>query len=360
MKKSLVALAVLAASGAVLAQVTVKGNLTSGYKAVTSGAVNALDGGVGVGSSGFGVDTADLTFSASEDLGGGMKAGASMGLVNVVRGAGTAAVTPGFNGQWAGNFGPANNSLFVSGNFGKVTLATARGSDYLTGGVAFVGGTYQDGRTLSTRDASDSIAWSMPVGPVAVSLTYSEPNNYLGLGAGTSGANSSGRVSVANPFSTVTTPINPSTVSLQSNVAIGVRYTDGPLVGDFGYAMYDEGDTPTNQGDKSDTRFAGSYDLGVAKIGGGWRQRAGKIGERTDMGLSAAVPMGALTLGANWVQRSMNNYGGNNNIAVGYGLGANYALSKRTSFIADYTAYTTTASTTVLTGVYNLLLSHSF
>ena len=356
MKKTLVALAVLAASGAVLAQVTVKGNLTSGYKAVTSGTPGSSDGGVFVGGSGFGVDTAELTFSASEDLGGGMKAGASMGLVNVVRGAGTTAVTPGFNGQWAGNFGPANNSLYLSGEFGKVTMATARGSDYLTGGVAFVGGTYQDGRTLSTRDASDSIAWSMPVGPVAVSVTYSEPNNYLGLGAGTSGANSSGRqTGIANPLIAGAT----FNANLQSNVAIGVRYTDGPLVGDFGYAMYDEGDTAATVGDKSDTRFAGSYDLGVAKIGGGWRQRAGKTGERTDMGLSAAVPMGALTLGANWVQRSLNNYGGNN-IAVGYGLGANYALSKRTSFIADYTAYTTTTSTTELTGVYNLLLSHSF
>ena len=51
MKKSLVALAVLAASGAVLAQVTVKGNLTAGFKAVTTGL--AIDGGVAAGASEF-------------------------------------------------------------------------------------------------------------------------------------------------------------------------------------------------------------------------------------------------------------------------------------------------------------------
>jgi len=160
MKKSLVALAVLAASGAVLAQVTVKGNLTAGFKAVNSGANGVLDGGVAAGSSGLGVDTAEITFGATEDLGGGMKAGATMGLVNVVRGAGTTAPTPGSNVLWAGNFGAANTSLYVSGEFGRITLATARGTDYLTSGVAFVGGTYQDGRALSIRDASDSIAWS--------------------------------------------------------------------------------------------------------------------------------------------------------------------------------------------------------
>jgi len=355
MKKSLVALAVLAASGAVLAQVTVKGNLTAGFKAVNSGLPTAVDGGVSVGSSGFGVDTAEITFGATEDLGGGMKAGATMGLVNVVRGAGTTAPTPGQNIAWAGNFGPANTSLYVSGEFGRITLATARGSDYLTGGVAFVGGTYQDGRVLSNRDVSDSIAWSMPIGQVAVSVTYSEPNNYLGLGAGTSGQE----------------------LGAQSNVALGLRYTDGPLVGDFGYAMYDEGQTAANAGDKSDTRFAGSYDLGAFKVGGGWRQRAGKQGTRTDMGLSASVPMGALTLGANWVQREFkDNYSNatrNNGTNIGYGLSANYALSKRTSFIVDYTAYTGLAGSTAtgstalansangeFTGVYNLLLSHSF
>lgn len=345
MKKSLVALAVLATSGAALAQVSVSGKLMAGFQQSVK---------QGIVSSGLGVDTAEVTFSATEDLGSGMKAGASMGLVNVVRGAGTTPPVAGENIAWAGNFGPANSSVFVSGDFGRVTLSTARSTDYLTGGVAFVGGTFQDGRALSNRDVADSISWAMPVGPVAVSLTYSEPNNYLGLGAGTSGAEN----------------------KEQSNVALGLRYTDGPLVADFGYAMYDEGQTPDNTKDKTDTRVAGSYDFGAFKVGGGWRQRQGQVGSRTDMGFSAAVPMGALTLGANWVQRDAKEFRGtaaaNSWTNVGYGLSATYALSKRTAFIADYTAYTGETVTAKDFGkkgvsegkemntVYNLLLSHSF
>jgi predicted porin len=346
MKKSLVALAVLAASGAALAQVSIKGNLTAGFKAVVTGATGATDGGVAVGSSGFGVDTAEVTFSATEDLGGGMKAGASMGLVNVVRGAQAGDLS---TAGRASGFGPANTSVYVSGDFGRITLATARGTDYLTGGVASVGGTFQDGRALSNRDVNDSIGWSMPMGPLAVSVTYNEGNNAgpTGLGVGTSGTEN----------------------GAQSNIALGLRYKDGPLVGDFGYAMYDEGQTGANAGDKADIRFAGSYDMGAFKVGGGWRQRQGKVGTRTDMGVSAAVPMGALTLSANWVQREYSNYRNTkatDGLNIGYGLSANYALSKRTAFIADYTAYTGQGGNVDalknrdFTGVYNLFLSHSF
>lgn len=329
MKKSLVALAVLAASGAVLAQVKVSGNLTAGFSQTQSSAGST---------SGFGVDTAEVTFAASEDLGGGMKAGASMGLVNVVRGAPTTTPVPGDNSAWAGNFGPANSSLYVSGEFGKITLATARGTDYLTGGVAAVGGTFQDGRALSTRDVTDSVSYALTAGPMAISLAYSEPNNQLGLGGGTT--------AIANA---------------QSSSSIGLRYTDGPIVADLGYTMYDEGDTANK--DKTNMRFAASYDLGMAKLGAGWTQRSGQQngGTRTDMGAAVSVPMGALTLGANWVQREYSKYQAKaDGVNVGYGFSANYALSKRTAFIADYTAYTTDSSRAEMTTTYNLFLSHSF
>ena len=325
MKKSLVALAVLAASGAVLAQVKISGNLTAGFSQTQT---------PGVGSaSGFGVDTADITFAASEDLGGGMKAGASMGLVNVVRGAAAA----GADLPATGSFGPANTSLYVSGEFGKITMATARATDYLTGGVAAVGGTFQDGRALSARDVTDSVSYALTAGPMAITLAYSEPNNVVGLGGGTT-ANGS-----------------------QSYSSIGLRYTDGPIVADIGYHMYDEGDTTSK--DKTNMRFAASYDLGMAKLGAGWTQRSGQQngGTRTDMGAAVSVPMGALTLGANWVQREYSKYQSKaDGVNVGYGVSANYALSKRTAFIADYTAYTTDSSRAEMTTTYNLFLSHSF
>jgi hypothetical protein len=57
MKKTLIALAVLASSGASFAQVTITGNLAMGYRATTAPAGDA---------SGFGVDTSQINFSAKK------------------------------------------------------------------------------------------------------------------------------------------------------------------------------------------------------------------------------------------------------------------------------------------------------
>ena len=70
MKKTLVALAVLAASGASFAQVTLSGEFAYGFLATTDGAGNTA--------SGLGIDTGLLVFSAKEDLGGGYMAEATM------------------------------------------------------------------------------------------------------------------------------------------------------------------------------------------------------------------------------------------------------------------------------------------
>ena len=78
MKKTLVALAVLAASGASFAQATITGTYAFGFASQTGGGVAAV--------SGLGTDTADVNFAASEDLGGGMTATAKMGISGAHRG----------------------------------------------------------------------------------------------------------------------------------------------------------------------------------------------------------------------------------------------------------------------------------
>jgi opacity protein-like surface antigen len=78
MKKTLVAMAVLAASGAAIAQVTITGEVTVGYDATTNGN--------GATKSGLGVDTTVINFNATEDLGGGAKISATLGFDGVNRG----------------------------------------------------------------------------------------------------------------------------------------------------------------------------------------------------------------------------------------------------------------------------------
>ena len=332
MKKSLIALAVLAASGASFAQVSITGNLTAGFA--------SSDNGNGVTASGFGVDTAEIVFSAKEDLGGGMKATAKLGLVDAARGM-TA-------GRPNTGFGPGDAELGLSGGFGQLTLSSSRSTDYLSGGVAGVGGTFRDGRVFFNRVSTDSVAYSMPVGPVTVGLTYSEAPNLLGLGAGTSGA-----AVVANDI---------SNGFPARQVALAVQYANGPLSADVGYLTNDKIDTTEN---KNHLRGSVSYDLGVAKLGGGmerqtWEGTNFKL-TVTDTLLAVSVPMGAVTLGANWAQREISDQAtaADNGSFNGYGLKAAYALSKRTAVSADYTNWAN-AVDAKKQSVYNLFLSHSF
>ena len=99
MKKTLLALAVVAASGAAFAQsATLSGSYVFGYQSTKVG---------GVTTAGIGTDTAAIALVATEDLGGGLKATAKVSLGGMMRdGAGT--------GEDA--------SLVLSGGFGSIDL----------------------------------------------------------------------------------------------------------------------------------------------------------------------------------------------------------------------------------------------
>ena len=325
MKKNLIALAVLAASTASFAQVSVTGSLIAGYRDSSAPATTG-------NASGFGVDTAEITFNAKEDLGGGMKASASLGLVDQSRG---------------NTFGAGDTVLSLEGAFGKLSVSTVRNVDYLTGGLAAVGGTGFDDKLFNSREINDSVSYSVPLGPVGLNLSYVEPTTLLGLGQGTSGD---------------------AAKTTQRNAAIGLTYANAALAADVGYAMYDQADVISSS-IKSDVRGAVSYDLGAAKLGGGVVQRNYKTGTRTDALLAVGVPMGALTLGANVGQR---NVSGTDDLVAkttayeangtrnGYGLKASYALSKRTAFSVDYTNWANQVGDSSNSTQTNVLLSHSF
>ena len=138
MKKTLIALAVLAASGASFAQVTITGNYTAGYRASSAG---------GADSSGLGNDTSLVTFTAKEDLGGGLSASAFMNIDGLTR----------------GGVGGGDSGMSLAGGFGKLSLETGRGSDYLSGGTAGLGGVGLDATVFSRLDASDSLGYTSPL-----------------------------------------------------------------------------------------------------------------------------------------------------------------------------------------------------
>ena len=108
--------------------------------------------------------------------------------------------------------------------------------------------------------------------------------------------------------------------------------------------------------------IAASYDLGVAKLGAGFRNTNFVTGTRQDSFLAVGVPLGALTLGADWGSRTQNDRftATDNGTRTGLGLKAQYDLSKRTALIASYAKWDGVVGANAATTETNLLVAHSF
>jgi len=321
MKKTLVALAVLAASGASFAQVTITGNLTMGYQA-SSDAAKAE-------TSGLGVDTSEIDFAATEDLGGGVKATAKLALAGADRSGESG------NGTAVGR----DASLALQTNAGIFTLASAQAADYLSGGLAGVGAYYSgwNGKVLSARTNRDTLTYTLPVGAWALSATYQESANLLGLGAGTTGT---------------------AATTGQSLVGVVASYAAGKLAGNFTYLSFNANTGAT----KDQTRLSGNYDFGVAKLGAGavvTNVNTTPAGRLTDLLVGVSVPFGAVTVGGEWVSRKQDDTA-TPGTATGTSLQVSYALSKRTSVIGNYARWDSAPGAANASTQYQALVSHSF
>ncbi|MFZ3220625.1 MAG: porin [Rhodoferax sp.] len=334
MKKTLVALAALAAAGTSFAQVTISGNLTMGYQAVTTGGV-----GTSADAAGFGVDTSEIDFTATEDLGGGMKVTAKLALAGADRSGESNAVAAGSGNAVSGR----DASLALTTGAGTLALASEQAPDYLSGGIAGVGAYYSgfNGKVFDARVNRDTVTYSVPVGALELAATYQEAAGLQGLGTGTTGA---------------------AATTGQSLAGLLATYSQGAVVANLTYLSFN-----SNVGRlKDQTRVSGSYDFGVAKLGLGAvvtnTNTAPAAGRATDLLLGVSVPMGALTLGAEFVQRKIDDVAfttqGVGTIS-GSAVQASYALSKRTSLIGNYARWTQTVGNDA-SSQYQLLLSHSF
>jgi len=402
MKKTLIALAALAATGATFAQVTITGNLTSGYQQTITNSYTGNQGGYQVltstipaaapvgsivgnntrvatqnGASGFGVDTAEVFITAKEDIGGGQSVEAKMGLDNVSRG---------------NSFGAHDTTLtYTNTSFGRIQYGNTRGaavfSGYPSAGAPVID---MDGKLFELRSSSEYINYAAPIGPITVVAQIGEATAGTGLGQGQSGT--------------------PAVVGQRSTMLLGL-YRDGPLEGFLAYKTYDNGDATSIVGVNKLTKdrqwsLQGAYDFGVAKVGFGYAYTTATVGASVaDMLVGVNVPMGALEIGATWGQEIVSGIAGvpvtafastpinavvtsastkptllaAEGTATGWSVGAKYNLSKRTSFKANYAAWTRSGyaqfeSASTKTGLdalaqfgygpietqANLLLSHSF
>jgi Gram-negative porin len=282
MKKTLVALAVLAA-GAASAQVTITGGYTFGYQQVSGG------------NGGLYTDGASVTFSAKEDLGNGMTASAKVSAGNLVRS--------------TDKVGGEDAALTLAGGFGSVELATKEtghgtSSAWIAPGYGLDGGT--DGFGGGTP--KDRITYKAPaMGAFGLSVSYTDRGATLGTNA-TTGAPAQSPVAGAGGTT--------GTLGAQNYVTAGVTYADGGLGLGLSYTSFMHRDLPSAKA--SGVTVSGSFDAGVAKVALAV-DKANTSNASYALGVSA--PLGsALTVGVN--------FGKSEKAKTGYTIGANYALSK--------------------------------
>ena len=310
MKKSLLALAVLAASGAAFAQssVTLSGKVNFGYQQYSSaGSPASADGKTAAvnknSQKGIALDTVTLNVGVVEDLGGGLKV-----LGNVT-----------FDGA-AENFAQPlnrrNASLALTGGFGTIGFAQTRSGDLLTNAMVAPSNLHDgmyDSSGILTRGGMDAIGYTTPnMSGFTGALTFVE--------AATDGA---------------TTPaINV--------LVIGGNYAAGPLEAGLAYKM--DTKAPVGTAKRKNIEAYATYDLKVVKLGVGFDQKPTGGDHAYAIGVSA--PVGPAVLGLNFAKR------GANKVTE---LVAKYNMSKRTNINMSYGKQTVD-----LGNQYRLSLQHNF
>ncbi|MDD3937269.1 porin [Rhodoferax sp.] len=321
MKKSLIALAVLAASGAAMAQssVTLYGRLDASIGQTTEDKTSAT--GVVTENDQTRIDQSQLntTFwglKGTEDLGGGLTANFKL------------------ESGFALDTGVGNTGIFertatvgLAGGFGAVNLGrqytaydSLRGAsnNVWDSNLATTGTVWATGLADYTNRISNSVRYDSPVfGGISGAVA-------IGLGENKS-----------------------ATVDASQNLSLHVKYAAGPLL--VGYAHQTQkarvdaaGNaesatvTATQTVDTKYNLFAASYDLGVAKLTGSYNQAKSGATKDKEYQVGVSAPFGAFTVAAGYSNAKSEQAGRADLEGDGYTLVGTYDLSKRTTLYVGY------------------------
>ena len=319
MKKTLVALAAVAAVGGAFAQSTLTGDFSYGYGQVTTGP--------GVATGGMGIGDADLYWKSTESIDdvGELTVNLALDLSG-----GSSAV------------GQSDEYMTLKLTNGvSIKMGNVKGAAYLAGGIAAAGSNFDaelDGKNLASRSFKDTVAISIPLAE-GLKLGFAmEEGSSSAKDAGAAGTTAYGA---------------------QRRNTISIDYAAGKLAANAGYRTYDGTSSLASSYASSLNRASASYDLGIAKIGGGYEQTTYGYGNTLTESLGGfTVPLGNLTIGAQAGTSATSGLSTNTNRS-GAVYGGSYKLSQRTSFTAQYYSYDFGSSAGNTTG-YTFKLFTSF
>ena len=315
MKKSLIALAVLAASGAAMAQssVTLYGIAdawvgSTKVESTNAAGLRASQRQTAVNTSG--VNGSRWGLKGSEDLGGGMSA--------------IFQLESGFSldtGASAQNGTLFSRQAFVGlqSGFGTVSLGRQYSAyDNLQGATNH----NYDAFTFSARGPVSANGVQDYTNRINNSIAYTSPSF-----GGFSGAVVYGFGE--NKNATTTPPLNFG--DARDSASVHIKYANGPILVGYAYQQ-DELNVGTLGGVENKNKYnllGGSYDFGVAKLTGSYNTAKNNTYSDKEGQIGVSVPFGAAAISAGYA-RSKSEGAGVERTGKGYSLLATYALSKRT------------------------------
>lgn len=324
MKKSLIALAVLAASGAAMAQssVTLYGVLDIGFGKV-KGQKWGMNNGEGYGGGGDGFNsTSVIGFRGTEDLGGGLKANFNLQSGGLDLSSGATGLN--FSREaWVGLQGASWGAI----QLGRSSSIPAK----VMGAYDFNGTSYS---SALDRAGVSAVTW-YGSSRRSSQVQYASPN--FGGFVVRAGYTAKGDNEVGAPSTSAYGGYNATVGDEKAQYSLGATFANGPL------SVSAVAETKSNSGLRTAYAVGASYDLSVVKLAATYNRREARgndgwnsIAAGTSRGaggngwtLGAVAPLGAANVGIQYARNT-----GANVSAVE--LFANYALSKRTRVYADF------------------------
>jgi len=351
MKKTLVAVAAMAAVTGAMADATIYGNIDQAYiKSTTTVAGKQTASSTGMGS--YQMGGSQIGFKGEEDLGSGLKASFlhEMGVTTEQD------TSPGFQNAAAQTFTTRQAYVGLSGGFGALRIGKQYSAAFINligsdpfGATGGSGAVYVGNLLIGNQGTGIDNPLRQDKA-IRYDLPTLVPGVTIGVTKVLAGANSANGA--------------PKTAD---STGYALLYTSGPL--NAGYTsdsikaqnIAGAGVTAAASSTTKLTTFAAQYDLGMAKV----TYSDGKImnngrGVKSSM-TGISVPMGAATLMLTSSTGKANTAGGDTKLK-GMQYGGNYAMSKRTVAYLHINNSTATTAASVATKVngYGLGIHHSF